>query len=247
MSDALNRGLDVLEVLARRGDSRVAELMAELSISRATAHRVLGTLESRGYVEHARAEHVWRLGPAVAELAAELDSTSVMQLAAPALADLRESTRETVNLAVLQRNLLVYVASFDGAHALRHTATIGATASMHSTAVGKAILMTFPEQEWARFLPPEPFPALTPNTRRTMSELVGDVERARRRGWTLDDEEAEMSGVCVGAPITGREGKAVAAISVCSVSGRLPSDAREPVGRAVAKWCHEISQQLAAK
>src|SRR4051812_5346617 len=95
------------------------DIMAELGVSRATAHRILGTLESRGYVEHVPADHVWRLGPTLTELAAGFDSTSILQMAAPAMADLLATTRETVNLALLRRNLLVWGASFDGAHALR--------------------------------------------------------------------------------------------------------------------------------
>jgi len=92
VSDALERGLDVLEILAARGELKAADLITELGISRATAFRIMGTLESRGYAEHSRDERLWRLGPVVTELAAGFDSTSIMQLAAPALADLRRTS-----------------------------------------------------------------------------------------------------------------------------------------------------------
>lgn len=62
MSNALERGLDVLEILAGRGDARVTDVMAELGVSRATAFRIMATLESRGYVEHVREGRVWRPG-----------------------------------------------------------------------------------------------------------------------------------------------------------------------------------------
>jgi DNA-binding transcriptional MocR family regulator len=58
VSNALERGLDVLEILADRGDARVTELVDELGVSRATAFRILVTLENRGYVEHARGERL---------------------------------------------------------------------------------------------------------------------------------------------------------------------------------------------
>ena len=54
----------------------------------------------------------------------------------------------------------------------------------------------------------------------------------RRRGWALDNEESELSGICVAAPIIGRDGRPVAAISVSSVAGRLPDDERDKVGDA---------------
>lgn len=244
MSNALERGLDVLEILAERGDARGTELVDDLGVSRATAFRILTTLERRGYVEHARAERAWRLGPAVAELAAGLDSTSIMQLAAPALADLRSTSRETVNLAVIQRNRVVWAASFDGAYALRLSTTIGDTVPVHATAIGKAILSVLPEQEWPRLLPPEPFPEITPKTRRTMEELRADVREAQEHGWSVDEEESELSGVCVAAPITGRDGRPVAAISVAAVAGRLTPEERPPLGRAVKRWCEKISAEL---
>ena len=244
MSNALERGLDLLEILATRGEARVADLAAELKASRATVFRVLAALEKRGYAEHVRDEHVWRLGPTVSELAAGFDANSIIQLAAPAMADLRATSRETVNLAVLRRTVLVWAASFDGAYALRLATKIGETVPLHSTAVGKAVLGTLPENEWARFLPPEPFPALTPHTHRTLSDLRADVLEARSRGWASDQEESELSGVCVAAAIVGRDGRPVAAISVTSVAGRLPVEMRAPLGRSVQRWCEQISGEL---
>ncbi|GAA3696490.1 IclR family transcriptional regulator [Streptomyces iranensis] len=244
LSDALKRGLDVLELLATHGDTRVADVMSDLGVSRATAHRILGTLEGRGYVEHVREDHVWRLGPAITELTAGLDSTSIMQLAAPAMADLRATSRETVNLAVLQRNQLVCAASFDSAHALRFATTVGEPVAVHTTAMGKAILSALPSEDWAKLLPAEPYPEATPHTRRTAAALRPDIEAARSRGWALDEEESELNGVCVGAAILGRTGRPVAAISVSSVVGRLPEEARGALGRAVQKWCEQISYRL---
>jgi DNA-binding IclR family transcriptional regulator len=110
--------------------------------------------------------------------------------------------------------------------------------------VGKAVLGALPEAEWARFLPPEPFPALTPRTHRSLADLRVDVLEARSRGWAGDEEESELSGVCVAAAIVGRDGRPVAAISVTSVAGRLPVEARAPLGRSVQRWCEQISAEL---
>jgi len=244
MSNALERGLAVLEMLAGRGDVRVTDVMTELDVSRATAFRILVTLETRGYVQHVREKHVWRLGPSVGELAAGLDATSIMHLAAPALADLRATTRETVNLAMLHRNRVVWAASFDGAFALRLSTTIGEVVPLHATAIGKAILSVLPESDWARLLPPEPYPALTPHTHQTLAELAPGVRCCQADGWAVDEEESEASGVCVAAPIIGKDGRPLGAISVSSVAGRLTPDARPSLGRSVRGWCEKISAEL---
>ncbi|MFD9697578.1 IclR family transcriptional regulator [Lentzea sp. NPDC059081] len=245
MSQALERGLDVLEVLAVKGAARVSDVMTSLGVSRATAFRIMVALETRGYVEHLPDSPLWKLGPAVAELAATLDSTFITQIAAPALADLRATSLETVNLALLQRNRMVWAASVPSAHSLRHAVTVGDTVPVHTTAVGKALLTALPRDEWARLLGPEPFPAVTPHSRRTYDAVARDVEDGLRRGWSLDNEESELSGICVAAPIVGRDGRPVAAISVSSVAGRLPDDERDKVGDSVVRWCRQISDELA--
>jgi DNA-binding IclR family transcriptional regulator len=245
VSNALDRGLDVLEILANRGEARVAELVTELDVSRATAFRIMVTLEARGFVEHVPERHVWRLGRTIGELAGALDSDEIVRIADPALSDLRAKSGETINLATIHRNKVVWAATRESGFALRMSTVIGEVVSIHSTAIGKAILAVLPEQEWARMLPAEPYPALTPNTRTTLAALRKEVELTRTRGWSLDDEECELSGVCVGAAIVGASGRPVAAISVSSVAGRLTESEREPLGRAVADWCARVSRELA--
>jgi len=117
---------------------------------------------------------------------------------------------------------------------------------VHATSVGKAILSALPDDDWSRFLPPEPFPQLTTHTHTTLATLRADVAECRARGWAVDAEEAELSGICVGAPILGRTGRPVAAISVCSVTGRLPADARDALGLEVRQWCNRLTGELRA-
>jgi IclR family acetate operon transcriptional repressor len=244
LSNALERGLDVLEYLAAHPSARVSEVVTALEVSRATAFRLMTVLEARGYVEHVRGEHGWRLGPGVSALASSVDASSLVQLANPALEQLHQETGETINLAVLQRNRIIWASWREGSYALRLSTTVGEAAPAHATAVGKAILSVMAESEWARLLPPEPFPQVTTHTHRRLSELRVDIEAAQRRGWATDVEESELSGVCVAAPILGHDDRPVGAISISSVAGRMPAELRPLRGEAVAKWCDQISAQL---
>ena len=63
MPNSLNHGMETLEFLADRDQAKLVEIANHLGVSRATAFRVITALESHGYVEHDRAEHVFRLGP----------------------------------------------------------------------------------------------------------------------------------------------------------------------------------------
>lgn len=246
MSGGLDRGLELLELLAQHKELRAADLVDRLGVSRATAFRTLVTLERKGYVEQVGERRGWRLGSAVAELAAAVDSDDLARHCAPALADLHRQTGETINLAVFSRRRVNYAATVASRFPLHMTTVVGEEVPLHCTAIGKAILAALPDDEWPRLLPVDPYPALTPNSKLTLKTLSPDIADARKVGWALDNEECEISGVCVAAAILSPAGRPVGAISVSSVAGRFPEPHREIVGASVAAWCDRISDQLEA-
>src|SRR5206468_10156617 len=67
----ITRALDILDRLAQCGGTSLADLSVGLELPRASVHRMLRTLEQRGYVHHATSEKVYRLGPAINALAAQ--------------------------------------------------------------------------------------------------------------------------------------------------------------------------------
>jgi IclR family acetate operon transcriptional repressor len=243
---ALLRGLDVLELLGKRSEAKLAEVVSELGVSRATAFRVLATLQSRGYVHHARSEQVYRLGPALQELASTSDTSSVVRLAAPAMAALRSETGETVNLAAVQRWRIVYVSILDGVHALRINSEVGEEVPPHATAIGKAILAALPPDQRSVFLGKEPYVRYTDRTIATRTDLEHDLSRCVKRGYATDDQEAGVGSVCVGAPIIGSDGYPVGAISVSAIAARLPRKAFPALGRSIRSAADRISADLAA-
>lgn len=244
MSNSLERGLDVLELLADRGEIRLGELAREVDVSRATAFRVLATLQNRGYVEHIRSQRVYRLGSALRGLAARSDTSSVLSLAAPAMEQLRATTSETVNLALVRRRRIVYEAILEGVYSLRMSATVGEEVPAHAAAIGKAILASLPPERRAVFLGPEPYRALTQRTPTRMRDLAAELDRVRARGYAIDDQEVEVGAACVAAPILGSDGLPVGAISVSGLAARLPDAARPALGLQVRRWCDRISAAL---
>src|SRR3954447_24163796 len=107
----LDRSLDVLELLADRGEAGVAELVTRLGTPRASVYRLLATLQARGYVERAPGSRKYRVGLALRSLAARSTETLVVSLAAPALADLRAVTGETTNIGVVTNGRILYAAT----------------------------------------------------------------------------------------------------------------------------------------
>jgi IclR family acetate operon transcriptional repressor len=244
MPNSLDHGLEVLEFLADQDQARLVEVASHLGVSRATAFRVITCLESHRYVEHDRVGHVFRLGPGVHALAARSAATSVERLAAPAMASLRESTSETVNLALLSRGRICYAAIIDGAFALRMLANVGDEVPAHATAIGKAISASVPASERSALLGPDPYPSFTDRTICSAQVLKAELSRVRSEGFAIDDGEMEVGAACVAAPILGRDGHPVGAISVSGLAERMPAATRPELGRMIRHWCDSISGQL---
>lgn len=242
--DALGRGIDLLEILAQRESLKLAELPNLLGVSRATAFRLLKTLAERGYVEHLVAQSAYRLGPAALLLAMRSQSFSLVRIAEPALGELAEITGETVNLAIFRGGQLIYVEIVDGRHALRMSGSIGQSAPMHSTALGKAILAALPEDRQRSLLGLEPWEEFTPNTVTGWPELGPELIRAKKSGYALDVEEMDEGAVCVGAAIIASDGYPLGGISVSGWAPRLDPEKREEIGETLCDWCSRISKEL---
>jgi DNA-binding IclR family transcriptional regulator len=246
VSLALFRGLDVLELLGRRSEVKLSEVVSELGMSRATAFRVLAALQSRGYVHHSRSEQVYRLGPALQEMAATSGTSSVVRVAAPAMAALSADTGETVNVAAVQRWRIVYVSILYGVHALRTNSELGDVVPPHATAIGKAILAALSRDQRGVFLGEEPYARYTDRTITTRTQLEQTLARASKAGFATEYQELAVGSVCVGAPIIGTDGYPVAAISVSAITARLARKEFPALGRLVRDAADRISADLAA-
>ena len=242
--DSLRRGIDLLEILAERESVKLADLPDLLQTSRATAFRVLKTLQERGYVEHIESQSAYRLGAAAMVLASRSEQSSVVRVSEPALRDLAERTGETVNLALFRTGRLVYVEIVEGRHALRMSGSISQDVPVHSTALGKAMLAALPNDSRRALLGPEPWMSYTSNTKTNWNQLGPDIQLTAKRGYALDREEMDYGAVCIGAAIMRAEGHPVGGISVSGWSQRLSGRKQSEIGRTLSDWCTRISGEL---
>lgn len=234
----------MLEILAERGSVRLAELSELLGSSRATVFRVLKTLQERGYVEHVRSQHSYRLGPGPVILAARSQTSSVIHSAGPAMADLRDTTEETVNLALLRGGRLVYAEILEGRHAIRMSGNVGEEVPLHATALGKAILAALPPEKGSVLLGAEPYTSYTSRTYTTWDELASELDATRARGYAVDLEEMDFGASCVATVILGEGGYPVGALSVAGLAARFTPTQHTEIGARVAKWSQRISSKL---
>lgn len=241
---SLDRGLAVLEFIARRGEARLAELARELGTSRTTMFRVLETLRARGFAEHVAASHTYRLGPGARSLAAQATRSLITQLAEPVMAELRNETGETINLVGVQGGRLVYEAVLEGGYSLRSLPSLGQTVPAHCSALGKAVLALSPPAMRELLLGPEPYERFNEHTIIARGDLDLELEATRQRGFALDEEENETGLTCVAAAIRGADGRPAWAISVSGLSDRMRQRDLTELGKRVQARCAGIATAL---
>jgi IclR family transcriptional regulator, KDG regulon repressor len=246
--DAAAKALELLSVFSfREPRLSLADLASRTGIPRATAFRLLSTLEQSGFLD--KVHGAYQLGIKCFVLgnivAGGLD---LRETARPHLAALRESTRETTQIAILDHWQVVYLERMLSPLSVGYMRSrAGAILPAYCTGLGKTLLAFRPEAEVAAWVRTQKFTALTPRTITSAKKLLKELGAIRVRGYGLDEEEREKGVSCIAAPICNHTGDVVAAISVAGPSQRMP---RELVGseiaRAVVAAARAISIDLGA-
>ncbi|MDA8330616.1 MAG: IclR family transcriptional regulator [Candidatus Dormibacteraeota bacterium] len=244
---SIDRALDALELVAGGHELKLTDVAKELGVSRATAFRLLVNLERRDYVEHDAQRHVYYVGRRLSALASDAEDRTVVVLAKPGMNQLRQFVGETVNLAVLRHNELVYATVLDVERSLRLAARVGSVAPLHATALGKAVLATLSDERAMELAGDEPYKKFTSNTLTFAVDLLSELACIRERGFAVDREEAEVGATCIAAALKRSDGQAVGAISVSGPTARMTSLSNEDVGKRVQALCAEVSKALARR
>jgi DNA-binding IclR family transcriptional regulator len=245
---SVQRAIDILDLFDESHlELGTTEIAQALDLPKSTAAGLILTLDQNGYLEQNQATRKYRLGYKLAERAGILLSQfDLRQIAAPALEALRNLCNESINLAIRDGAYVVYIERMYGTSMLGMRSEIGKRERIHSTALGKAILSTLPEEELKEFISTANFIAVTPRTITSPAAFLSELQKTCQRGFAIDDEENELGGRCVAAPIFDYRGYAVAAVSISVPIQRFPVEKIEDYGRWVKDTAGEISRKLGA-
>jgi DNA-binding IclR family transcriptional regulator len=240
------RALSVLEYLAQAGAPQdLAVISAALGMNKSTAYRFVSTLAAQGYVRQDAENGRYALGPRVVWLASKfLERLEVRSVARPALEALARDTGETVHLAILDQDAVVYIDKIDGQASVRMASGVGCRMPLHSTSLGKALLADFPESAWRAYVSRAGLGPCTPHTIVEPAAFLRELERVRKQNYAIDDMENEEGIRCVAAPLRDHTGRAVAAVSLSGWTlSMTPERVRSLVPRLQTAIA-EISQRL---
>jgi IclR family pca regulon transcriptional regulator len=246
--EALAKGLRLLSLFTeQRPTWRVTDLAEAAGLPMPTAYRVVQTLTAEGYLDHLP-NGDYRPGVRVLTLGtAALRSLDLVELATPRLQQLAARTGETVNLATLTGDRVLYLIRLRNSDLVTANIQVGSTLPAVHTSIGKLLLAYLDEADLRARVTEASFPAQHgPNAKVSLGELAEELARIREQGWATQDEELAYGLRSVAGPILGPGGRVVAGVNL-AVQARDWSAQRvvRELRPVILEICSEISQLVA--
>jgi len=213
-------------------------------VHKSTAHRFLKHLERDGYLIRTETG-AYLIGPKFSHLSTRADNRVTLQaVARPILWEIWKSTRETVNLGILDQGSVLYIEVIESPHEFRLSSRVGTRRSLHATALGKALAAFLPDDEKDRVLATIQFQPLTPKTIMNLVQFRQELGIIRKQGYAVDDEETTLGARCVSAPVLGAKREVVAAVSVSGPVTRISPAQIPALAAAVMNAARAISSAM---
>ena len=218
---SLERGLAVIKSFSRERPALTLSEIADLTgLTRAAARRFLITLRDLGYV--GSDGRLFSLRPRVLELGySYLSSLPVWEVAKPHLEELADKVRETTSASVLDGTEIVFVARVETKRIMALTLGVGSRLPAWATAMGRVLLAELSPAQLDDYFAKVRLEPLSARTVTDEADLRGIIEQARIQGWTLVDQEVEEGVRSLAVPIRTPDGRAAAALTVCSHAFRV--------------------------
>ena len=164
--------------------------------------------------------------------------------AQPHLRKLVTETEETAHLCILEQAHVIYLDKIEPGRSVRMITRIGASNPVHCTSVGKAILAFLPEERIADVIRRTRFERFTHRTIANAEALRTELEKTKRRGYAVDDEELEEGLRCIAVPVLDAQRMPVAAVSISGPSFRVTAQKLPNIANHLLQCVRGISADM---
>lgn len=221
------RTLDVLNLVATsRQPLTITEISQQLELPKTSTFDIVYSLLDKEYLEVSDGRlKTFQLGiQAFKTGMTYLEKTSLHSAAQAQLEHMMQEAKETAFLAISKDNRIVYLSKVEAPATVRTDSWLGSTNPMHCTGLGKALLAAYSIERVNEIIASEGMLPKTKYSLQTPEQLFNDLERIRKRGYSIDCRESEVEVFCVAAPIYNHLNKPIAAISLAGMASRFIGD-----------------------
>jgi DNA-binding IclR family transcriptional regulator len=248
-SRSVQRAVDILEVLLQRDEPLgVAEIARTLAIPRSTAYGIVNVLSAAHYLEPSGGSGKLFLGPKLFALGmAYGNRIDLLKAGAPIVKELRDATGETVQLSVLESDMLLVLMKEEGSHPVRIISRVGSRVPVNWAAGGRLIVSDLDDDDLRLLLRKTVRPSPTGKASTNVEFLIRQIRKFRQRGYSVELNETNEHAGCVAAPVIDASGRCIAAISIAAPEQRLKVSNRVRLIDAVCESACRLSQRLGAR
>lgn len=245
MVQSLDRGIQILMILAERSSASITELAEALDVDKSTASRLAETLRQRDMVRVDPETKRFRLGFRILHLGEALkDNLNVIAIARPMLLALSAQINESVHFCAYN-NKSVYV--MDQVRSNKNyalSATVGMIEPLHCSSVGKCILAYRRPDTIRALLEDYPFTKYTEKTIVSKEALLVHLETIRQAGYALDDEEMAPGVLCIAVPVYDYRNSVRYSIGVSGPKGNFNAEMIESYVKRMAETTRKLSAAI---
>jgi len=233
------KSLNILDLFSEsRQELSISEINKSLDLGLSTTYRLLSTLKYKNYIEQNPLNLKYKLGYAFLSKAFLVfhNESNIIKKSMPYLENLRDFTKESISLVVLDATNIAYIAKADSYELLRSNVEIGKKFPAHQTASGKVLLAHLPSKKIDQLYNKD-----KSSFDLNVPELKQSLEKIKIEGFAFDDEECNLGIRCIAAPIVDAINKVLSAISISGPAIRFTLEKIELWKRKLVKVARNIS------
>lgn len=209
---ALQKGLRILEMFDSQ--CRVlsqSEMAQRLGVSTSSLYRIVHTLTAMGYLNKI-GTNTYTLGTQVVSRGfSYLASREIVEVAAPFITQLRDSTSLSSHVGIRDGTEVLYVFRALALQRVSVNVPVGTRFPLHTTAMGRALLMGMSPAELQNLFKGRRLDGYPRPAPQTMPELIALCEKERAQGWTCHYSDHSTA---LAVPIRNFTGQVIAAINI---------------------------------
>ncbi len=219
---SLERAIAVLRVLANGDGLSLTEVARIAGLAPSTSYRMLSTLQQQGLAEFDDASQLWFVGVETFRIgSAFLRRRKLAERGRSIIQGLMMQTGETANIALAERDGVVFVTQAETHAPIRAFFRPGTRSSYHASGIGKAVLAHMSDARRAAVMAQITYEAYTPHTLVTAQALLADLANVRQSGHAVDDEERNLGMRCIAAPVFNELGEPIGGLSISGPTVRV--------------------------
>ena len=243
---AVERAIQILNCFSfDRPDLTIEEIIEKTKLAKATAYRLLWTLERNGLIHYDPKENTYRLGYKSLEYGGiVLENLDIRREAAPYLLELHDKSKHSAVLAVPQEDTIQYLLRHDSDEGFQPRNFVGRRRVLHNGAFG-IVLLAYKDEDFVnRLLDKHPLEQLTPNTLTDREKFIERLREIRKKGYFIDVGGHFLGFTAIAAPVFNSTEEAIAAVGISGPSFKMEGDMEPMLVRLVKDTAKKISLRM---